>query len=274
MKKNKKLMIVLVMAAAIILGLYWGNTSIQTTRYSIKSTGIQKEMSGFTIVQVSDLHNALFGHKQEKLIRKIKAAAPDCIVVTGDLIDSSRTDINKAMDFINGAVRIAPVYYVTGNHEAWAPGSYEELAVQLKEAGVHMMDGQTENLSYEGGTVRLIGIEDPAFQQGGTEKLQKMSEEQDTYTILLSHRPELFETYVADKLDLVFTGHAHGGQFRIPFAGGVIAPDQGLMPKYTAGVFEKDQTQMVVSRGLGNSVIPIRIFNRPELVVVKLQHID
>lgn len=101
-------------------------------------------------------------------------------------------------------------------------------------------------------------------------KLKNMLEQESSYSILLSHRPELFETYVACGVDLILSGHAHGGQFRLPFVGGLIAPDQGLFPKYDAGLYTDGNTNMIVSRGLGNSIIPIRFNNRPEIVLINL----
>ena len=100
--------------------------------------------------------------------------------------------------------------------------------------------------------------------------LTELLDEEDGYTILLSHRPELFEVYAENNIDLIFSGHAHGGQFRIPFVGGLIAPNQGLFPKYDAGIYEEGNTTMVVSRGIGNSIVPFRINNRPEIVLVEL----
>ena len=102
-------------------------------------------------------------------------------------------------------------------------------------------------------------------------KLNTLMEQETAYAILLSHRPELFETYAACGVDLVLSGHAHGGQFRLPFIGGLIAPNQGLFPKYDAGLFTDGNTNMIVSRGIGNSIIPIRFNNRPEIVLLELR---
>ena len=141
------------------------------------------------------------------------------------------------------------------------------------------MDGQVKEFFYNGEIMYVLGCADPAFNErtvyaGDGEVVGKeigsLSYEQDAYAILLSHRPELFQTYVSTGVDLVLTGHAHGGQFRIPFIGGLIAPNQGLFPKYTSGLVQDKGTKMVISRGLGNSILPVRINNRPELVVVKL----
>ena len=124
-----------------------------------------------------------------------------------------------------------------------------------------------------------MGIDDPSFQEdylfGDSESVVRqaiydLQNESDGYTILLSHRPELFDLYVETEMDLVFSGHAHGGQFRLPFVGGLVAPNQGFFPKYDAGLFSEGSTNMIVSRGVGNSIIPIRFNNRPEIIVATL----
>ena len=253
---------------------------MQVTEIIIESNEIPESFRGFTIVQVSDLHNTEFGEDQSGLLSLIKDAAPDLIAVTGDLFDSRHTDVETAMAFINGAIKIAPVYYVTGNHEARID-EYAELEEQLKQAGVVVLDDACVEIEYGGESIRLMGVNDPDFIDQGDvyvddaylidAKLKAMPDaDSGVYTILLSHRPELFNVYVDNGIDLVLCGHAHGGQVRLPFIGGLLAPDQGLLPQYTEGVYENGQTKMVVSRGLGNSLCPIRINNRPELVVITL----
>jgi len=282
--KSKKRKIVLLVLLLILVGLsvwiYWGNTSIQTTQIRINSEKIPASFDGFKIVHISDLHNAEFGDGQSRLLTAVAAAAPDLIAVTGDLVDSRHTDIAKAMEFINAAVKLAPVYYVTGNHEARL-AEYAELAAQLTAAGVVILKDESVAIERGGNSIRLLGLGDPAFAAAGDRygesatmvdtKLKGMPSEGSGYTILLSHRPELFDVYAANGIDLVLCGHAHGGQVRLPLVGGLVAPNQGLFPKYTAGVHEKEQTKMVVSRGLGNSLVPVRINNRPELVVITLE---
>lgn len=278
-KKQKPILITLfVLLIAFCVWVYWGNTSIQTTVISISSEKIPKSFNRFTIAQVSDLHNAEFGTHQSRLLHAIKSVSPDFIAVTGDLIDSDHTDVAKAMEFINGAVEIAPVYYVTGNHEAWS-GQYVQLKQQMLKAGVVILNDEGTAIKYNGSSVRLLGLNDPDFTSTDDSyesaamidmKLKAMLRENDEYTILLSHRPELFDVYAANKIDLVLSGHAHGGQVRLPFIGGLVAPNQGFFPNYTEGMYKRKSTNMVVSRGLGNSIIPVRINNRPELVVITL----
>ncbi len=281
--KNKKqraiLTFLLTVFAAFFVWIYWGNTSIQTTQISIGSEKIPASFDGFTIVQVSDLHNAEFGDNQSRLLKAVRAASPDLIAVTGDLIDSNHTDVEKAMEFINGAVKTAPVYYVTGNHEAWSE-QYAGLKEQMTVAGVVILEDESTSVERAGDSIRLLGLDDPdfaaevnTFQNASTigTKLKDMLSDGYGYTILLSHRPELFDVYADNGIDLVLSGHAHGGQFRLPFVGGLVAPNQGFFPKYYEGIYEQGQTKMIVSRGLGNSIIPVRINNRPELVVITLK---
>jgi len=253
----------------IFLGafFYWQNNDVVVTKYDYTNTEIPVEFDGFTILQVSDLHNNEFGKNQEVLVSLTKKIAPDIIVVTGDLIDSNHTDIETAMDYISQAVLIAPVYFVTGNHEIWSE-QYAPLAAELVKCGVTILNNDSIILAQDGAEIALLGLPDGDIISKESEEVLKTNNK--GFCILLSHRPELLNEYAKENIDLVFTGHAHGGQFRIPFLGGLYAPNQGLLPKYTNGVYKEDDTTMVVSRGLGNSVIPVRIFNRPELVVVTL----
>ncbi|MCR8997152.1 metallophosphoesterase [Brevibacillus sp. 7WMA2] len=280
-EKRKKIVTILLVSLFAFSGwVYWGNTAIQTTKININNEKIPESFDGFTIVQVSDLHNAEFGNNQSRLLNAIKAVSPDFIAVTGDLIDSNHTDVAKAMEFINGAIEIGPVYYVTGNHEARSD-QYAKLKQQMLEAGVIMLEDEGTTIKREGASIRLFGLNDPNFTATDDAyestamvdtKLKAMLSKNNEYTILLSHRPELFDIYAENSIDMVLSGHAHGGQVRLPFIGGLVAPNQGFFPKYSEGVHEKEQTKMIVSRGLGNSIIPVRINNRPELVVITLDH--
>ena len=168
---------------------------------------------------------------------------------------------------------------MTGNHEATC-SQYGDLKAGLEEAGVIVLEDEAISLERGGETIALLGLADPDFMVKGdmfgevpamvSTKLKNLIGDESGYTILLSHRPELFETYVDGGIDLVFSGHVHGGQFRLPFIGGLVAPNQGLFPKYDAGLYTDGGTSMVVSRGIGNSIIPFRFNNRPEIVLVEL----
>lgn len=266
-----------IIAAVIVLItalLIYGNCSLQTTVYEIPLPVEYAELNGFTIVQISDLHNARFGKEQSRLLQRIEEQQPDMIVVTGDLVDSNHTNAEVAMDFIKGATEIAPVYYVTGNHEGWLGDSYTVLEQEMEAAGVMVLNNALVQEEYNNTAITIAGVNDPDMPGNNIVKtktaIADLMKDAEGYTVLLSHRPELYNTYVKSDTDLVFSGHYHGGQFRIPFIGGVIAPGAGFFPEYAEGTFEQEGTTMVVSRGLGNSVIPLRINNRPEIVVVKL----
>lgn len=281
MKKLSKKRCILFIITVVFLGLIvwtvWGNTALEVNTYTIVSNRLPNGFSGFRIAQVSDLHNAQMGDGNEKLLAMLREAEPDIIVITGDMVDSYHTDIDIALRFAGSAVKIAPCYYVTGNHEARI-SEYRDLKAGLKSAGVIVLENERVELERNGETVTLIGVNDPSFQ---TDYLMRDSATvmssalngltgNTAYAILLSHRPELFDTYVASGVDLVFSGHAHGGQFRLPFIGGLVAPNQGLFPEYDSGLYTDGNTNMLVSRGIGNSIIPIRFNNRPEIIVVEL----
>lgn len=254
--------------------LYLQNNSIVITKYNYKNTLLPKSFNGLKILHVSDLHNKEFGKNQKKLLAKMKGLEPDVIFITGDLIDSNRIHMDIAMEFISQAVNIAKVYYVTGNHEKWS-GIYLKLKTQLYKAGVNILDNEKLLLERDGESIVIAGIMDPDFSNADIlweEQLKILLENsEEKFHILLSHRPEFFDIYVEDGFDLVFSGHAHGGQFRFPLLGGFYAPGQGFFPKLTSGMHKKGNTTLVISRGLGNSKIPIRLFNRPELILVTLQ---
>ena len=281
MKHKKKRILIVIVSVLFVLIVWtiWGNTALEINEYEIMSDRIPEGFDGFRIAQVSDLHNAEFGEGNAKLIELISQTDPDMIVLTGDLIDSRHTDIEIALELARLAIQIAPVYYVSGNHEARVP-EYEDLKMCLAEAGVVILENQKLQITREGENITLLGIDDPSFREdylfGDSESvarqaIEDLQNESDGYTILLSHRPELFDLYVETEMDLVFSGHAHGGQFRLPFIGGVVAPNQGFFPKYDAGQFTEENTTMIVSRGVGNSIIPIRFNNRPEIVVAELK---
>jgi len=267
-----------ILLLVLVIWTIWGNTALELNTYTVKSEKLPENFSGYRIAQVSDLHNAEIGADNEKLLDMLLKAKPDIIVITGDLIDSSNTDVEIALQFAGKALKVAPCYYVTGNHEAVSL-EYEILKSNLLELGVIILSDQRIELEKNGQIISLLGVDDPSFQtdylldDAGavmSTKLQTLKGKNDAYTILLSHRPELIDTYVESGVDLVITGHAHGGQFRLPFIGGLIAPNQGLFPEYDSGLYTSGNTNMIVSRGIGNSIIPFRFNNRPEVVLIEL----
>ena len=280
--KNKFLRLIIALAVLVIAAIrvIMGNSHVGVTRYTVESGRIPAAFDHFKIAVISDLHNAEFGMDNIRLLKLIEDEAPDMIAVTGDLIDSNRTDIRISEKIIDQIVDIAPCYYVTGNHEAWIGAEYQELEETLLDKGVIVLHDETVKLVRDDESIEIAGLDDPAFSEeavaDGEELLKsrlKDMEIDDSFYILLSHRPEIFDAYVSMDIDLVLSGHAHGGQFRLPFIGGLIAPDQDILPEYDAGEYMEDNTTMIVSRGLGNSIVPIRFNNDPELVIVELSSI-
>ena len=279
--KKKKciiLSVVVVILIALVIWIAWGNTALELNTYTVTSSRLPQSFDGYRIAHVSDLHNAEMGEDNEKLLAMLREADPDMIAITGDLIDSRNTDVGIALQFVQEAMKITPCYYVSGNHEARV-NEYEELKSGLISAGVIILEDAQTEISIEGQTITLIGINDPSFQTdylfGDSEtvmssKLAELHTDGEMFTFLLSHRPELFDTYTDHDIDLVLSGHAHGGQFRLPFIGGVVAPNQGLFPEYDAGIYTDANTNMIVSRGIGNSILPFRVNNRPEVILIEL----
>ena len=284
MKTKKKFIVLAAIVAILILLIIWiayGNTDLEIYKYNVKSEDIPSEFDNFRIVQISDLHNAEFGENNEKLLLMLKQADADIIAITGDMIDSRNTDVDVAISFAQKAVNIAPVYYVNGNHESRVLGEYEKLKQGLTDAGVTILENSSADITIGDETITLIGINDPTFrmdivddtmEQNIAHQLVNVIPDNDNYKVLLAHRPEYFDVY-AGNVDLVLSGHAHGGQFRIPFIGGLVAPGQGFFPEYYEGSHIKENTEMIVSRGIGNSIIPFRINNKPEIIDAELTKI-
>lgn len=266
---------VLLAAALIALALFlWReDKTLETTNYVIESEKIPESFSGFRIAHVSDLQNCTIGRKNEKLLKLLSDEKPDMIAITGDLADSRHTRISVAVSFASEAAKIAEVYYVTGNHEARLNrrGKFEKMDNALKSAGVNTLHNRRAEKVIGGDKISVIGVDDPIFGISVEEEIKKVKD--DSYSLLLAHHPEFFDTYCDCKIDLALTGHAHGGQIRLPKKGGLFAPGQGVKPVYDAGLYEKDKTKMILSRGIGNSLFPFRINNRPEVCIVELKHV-
>ena len=268
----KKLLKLIVFAIVVYVFLYVNNNWIVTTELTYESEKVPANFNGYRITQVTDLHDATFGDNQSRLVEKVRATNPDAIFITGDVVDSRRYDLENSLLAVEQFVEIADVYYVLGNHEV-ALNKMDEIYAALTELGVRVLPNDAVVFERNGERLAIAGIEDPLMGKSVPSMLDEatVNVTDDTFTVLLSHRPEQFDAYVNQEIDVVFTGHAHGGQIRLPFIGGLAAPSQGVFPKYTAGTFEEDETFMVVSRGLGNSAFPFRIFNLPELIVMELQ---
>ena len=277
MKKKLVIAISSVLAALIIPGL---NMKLKTVRYEVDSEKIDSE---FKIAFISDLHSCRYGRDQLSLINAVKAEAPDIVLFGGDIFDVD-LPYENAEKVLKAIASEFKCYFVTGNHEYWfEPEDYNRILDTIKEAGITRLSNNCEQIKVNGTTLNLCGLDDcecgrmtPYDPQSSGEdyykqiKLCRQKADEEHYTILLAHRPEYFIFYVDAGYDLVLTGHAHGGQIRIPgLMNGLYAPDQGFFPKMAGGKFRDKNTVMIVGRGLAreSTLIP-RFYNRPELVIV------
>lgn len=270
----RRLGILLILALLLYAFAYGANNRIEISEYTYETDQLSVSFDGFKIVHLTDLHNKVFAQNNESLMREIRRLEPDMIVMTGDFIDASNhTNIDDALMFMQEIPKIAPSYYVYGNHEHRLGKTVTEaFARQVTEYGVHFMSDEALQVSSKTGqTFTLIGLDDKSLQANILQQLADASE--DDFQVLLAHEPQYLESFYAETgVNLVFSGHAHGGQFRIPFLNqGLYAPDQGLMPKYTGGVYTSGSTTLYLSRGLGNSAFPLRLFNHPEIICVTLK---
>ncbi|KGA97660.1 phosphoesterase [Alkalihalobacillus alcalophilus ATCC 27647 = CGMCC 1.3604] len=253
------------------------NNRLVVTEFELEGLD-QSHFGELKIVHLSDLHSKSFGSKQRKLLNRVEELQPDLIVVTGDLIDAKKAESEAPLHLMEGLVELAPVYFVTGNHEWWS-GDFGQLEMNLEQIGVEVMRNDYKTVHLKKGQLNIVGIDDPAIQSNQSEEItteQHLSVifeneliEAENYTILLAHRPEFFALYQEYDVDLILSGHAHGGQIGLPNNGGLIAPNQGLFPEYVKGMYTGKSSKMIVHRGLGNSIIPQRLFNRPEIILLR-----
>ncbi|MBN2878624.1 MAG: metallophosphoesterase [Clostridia bacterium] len=271
---RKKVIILIVIILLAAAGLYSGPV---TREYSLQSDKIE---NAITIAVVADLHNQHFGKKQENIIKRLQDAQPDIILLAGDMTNSPY-ETDAVVSIIAQAIRIAPCYYVTGNHEYW---SYEadKICDIISSLGVVVLRGENKSLNINGNTIELCGVDDatadyydPDYAEyTWAEHLSDLwsSGDEDAYRILLSHRPEQVEEYQKYAYDVIISGHSHGGLVRIPFLlNGLYAPAQGFFPKYAGGEYQiSDATTLIVSRGLYNYKYMPRVFNPSEVVIITI----
>lgn len=275
----------IIITIAMITGFfcYYQNNKISITNLKVKSN-VNKNMR---IAQISDLHSKEFGRDNNTLYKVIMDQKPDIIVATGDLIDSNMKRINEIIEFCSRLNKKIPVYYILGNNEMRC-SRVKEIVEKLKEKNINVLENEISKIKIKGNIINILGLAEKRVDKGemfyskvnsrykveNVEVLFKRLEKLEGIKIVLSHYPENFESvgnysYNKYNFDIMFSGHAHGGQFILPRLGGVFAPGQGLFPKYYKGIYG-GKNKLVVSRGLGNSGFPLRLFNRPDLVIVDL----
>ena len=255
------------------------NKKLKVRKTTLKFDKLPQAFDNYKIAQVSDIHCDRVGHSDLSFIKKIKDFNPDIIVITGDVLDSYNNDMDIAYNILSQLAIIAPCYFVSGNHELRLPEEYEQLINIMKKLNITYMNNSNLLITKNNESINLVGVEDYNFFKNEDNlnhraNFIKTLEElysPNHFNILLSHRPEKFPIYADLKYELIFSGHAHGGQWRLPFIGGIFSPSQGFFPKYTNGNYVLEDSTIIVSQGLGNSSFPIRINNRIELVLATLK---
>ena len=271
------LAIVVVIAVIILVD---SNTRLITTEFELSYANLPDAFDGYRIVLLADMHGVELGDDSIRLVEAIKEARPDIITIAGDLIDRHQPSrpverqLETAQTLVRQLVEIAPVYYVTGNHE-WDSGKARELFVMLEESGVDVLRNRFRRITLGGDSIILAGVDDP----GGPADMIKpedfignIFEREDVdFMVVLNHRNYSLSMMSRLGVDLVLSGHAHGGMVRLPLTDGLIGPSYELFPTFTNGVYTERNTNMVVSRGLGNHFGWTRFLNNPQVVVVELR---
>lgn len=266
----KKLCVIVFIFAAVTVTCRW---DITVSSYEIHTDKISSEVK---IMLLTDLHSSGYGKEQKNLIEKIDEQAPDIILLGGDIADD-KVPHDRTWQLLSVIGKRYPCYYVSGNHEYWS-GEIDLIKERIASYSVTVMEGENLVIDVDGQSIQLCGIDDPeeygqfAVSEEWVQQLKECSAQADKelYSVLLSHRPEAADYYKSTGFDLILSGHAHGGQVRIPcILNGLYAPNQGVFPQYAGGYYDLGSNEMIVSRGLCKNMLP-RVFNRPEIVVVSL----
>lgn len=264
--------IVLLLVGGVFAWNVYTNQNFELTFYQMST---EKNISKLRVIELSDLHLHEYGEHNDKLVERISGLKPDIIAMAGDMTNEDDPDHSIVISLIERLVKVAPVYYSPGNHE-YTDILYNKSSTLIKDiekAGAIYVDGKIVEVE-AGGNQFLIGgvcknADDVLKYKSSTEMLEKFTKEE-PFKILLSHYPEIFISKMeAYPVDLALSGHAHGGQIRLPGTDGLYAPDQGFLPKYTSGMRTMSGSTVVISRGLGGSNW-LRINNRPELVIIDI----
>ena len=290
MRKFK--IVTLLIVLILFVYLYFENTSLFIVQKNeIVSNKIDSNFDGYKILQLSDLHSREFGENNIKLINKIYKIDPDIIVCTGDMMNSIEDDGHVFINLVKKISKDYPVYYIDGNHEQLVEynniGVYDEFISSLKDLDVKVLKNTKVKIQKGSSYLNMYGLNidlvyystKSALKESNIEytednfskTINKETFENNKYNILLTHNPIYFEVYEKSGVDLILSGHVHGGIIRIPFKGGLLSPDQEWFPKYYHGLYTINDTNMIVSAGLGNDTVNFRIFNPFEMNLITLR---
>ncbi|WP_418487763.1 metallophosphoesterase [Faecousia sp.] len=276
--RRRKTAVLLVLTALLAAGfLLWGNCSLQTTETALVSPALPPAFDGLRIVELADLHGRVFGRGSRRLLAAVRRAEPDLICIDGDLFDE-HTDLAMLPPLLRGLCAIAPVYYVTGNHEWRVPGLRGILA-QMRACGVTVLQDDWRVLRRGEDALIVAGTDDPcgpAERKTPAELIADIRAEagEAAFLLLLTHRNDQLPQWSALGVQAVLAGHCHGGVVRLPFVGGLFGTDRRLFPAWDAGLYRQGETALYVSRGLGYTNVHFRLFNRPEVAVIVLRRGD
>ena len=273
-------MIVLLLFLVCVILLIDSNIRIVTTEYELFYDTLPRLFDGFRIVSLSDIHSVTFGKDNEKLIAKVKATQPDVITITGDFVDGyvdkvpAEEQLRRAESLVRALTPIAPVFYITCNHE-WASGYPMELITTLQDNDVTVLRNRYVSFEKDGASIIIAGTDDrngPVGMKKPRAFIESIYEQEiNPFVVLLEHRNDNLDLYSSLGVPLVLCGHAHGGMVRLPFTDGLVGPARELFPTFTSGVYSQGGTNMVVSRGLGNHTGAPRFLNNPHIVVAVLR---
>lgn len=273
--RRRKTAVLLVLTALLAAGfLLWGNCSLQTTETALVSPALPPAFDGLRIVELADLHGRVFGRGSRRLLAAVRRAEPDLICIDGDLFDE-HTDLAMLPPLLRGLCAIAPVYYVTGNHEWRVPGLRGILA-QMRACGVTVLQDDWRVLRRGEDALIVAGTDDPcgpAERKTPAELIADIRAEagEAAFLLLLTRRNDQLPQWSALGVQAVLAGHCHGGVVRLPFVGGLFGTDRRLFPAWDAGLYRQGETALYVSRGLGYTNVHFRLFNRPEVAVIVLR---
>ncbi len=290
LKKYRKLIYVLLIAVFLVCFWFWQNDSLQVTRFIINYENLPQEFDGYRIVQISDMHGKYFGRNNKRLVDRISSLKPDILFVTGDMMTSNKYDGQAFIDFLEEFGQQCPVYMCLGNHEQIAgmivgDEYYTSFIKSIQEHGVILLDNEKTTLKKKDESITISGLTLALFRYSRRDKEYydealflteadidlSIGEAEEGFNIMLAHNPVYFSEYASWGADLVLSGHVHGGIIQVPFKGGLLSPEHVFFPEYDAGLYEIEDSIMIVNRGLGSSGVNFRLFNRPDITFIELR---
>lgn len=273
MKKIRRLLALLALFALAAGFVYWQNFTLQVEPVELFFESLPPQFDGLRVAELSDLHGRSFGKNNVRLLRTLQKARPDMICICGDLFDE-KTDLTMLEPLLTGLTDIAPVYYVTGNHE-WQVKNLREILQKMRAWGVTVLENEGRVLSRGDAEMVVAGVHDPCgpydMKTPAALVRELRSAQGNDFILMLSHRNDELAMWSQLGVQLVLSGHCHGGVVRLPFVGGVFGTRRELFPEYDAGVYRQDGTTLFVSRGLGYTNVHFRLFNRPHVPIMILR---